>query len=338
MAKYNLAQLLRAVYLDSLKGNSSNKLYEELIKTIKNICKKEFNPLISDEVSNQLIFNIFKSFKSNNIWKKLSIDTDENNKIINEYFKKTKNTSFNEMNAFFVSKEEINLKSALRISLKDLVNEKFLIINAGKTYSLNNTNKKDLLTYTFPIPLFSILNKSGTLSSKKINIFIKNLFENYLENYRVSSSILLEFLIKSGGACKTESPKSFSDILEFNDTEGGYLEDLIVSNDGATSNLADINDISKTLIKNSKKNIKDSIYSKKAKAFFYKYYMGYNLDKISNLYNPTYSTSSIDDFIKEFIKSMEINSIISGEVDLIEQIINSVCELLNEEFHYENFN
>ncbi|MCK9280185.1 MAG: hypothetical protein M0P71_06165 [Melioribacteraceae bacterium] len=340
MADYFLAKLIRNLYQSTISNSKNSKEWQHFSIQINRIIKFKFssdNHLeFLEDIANQVSMNIFTSFTTHSFWNEVRIDNESNNKRINGYLNSIINTSFNELNLGFFVREEKNLVSHLQTNIEELIEAGFIRKNKNNYLELNLGEEKVFLNTDIHIPSFTATNKNGTINSVKIKLFLRDLFENYLENYSIDFSILKEISKKCLNLGNDFNTLEISDDLcdsnEF-DNKTNISTEYIYDN---PEYLIEVSKISAQLIKNSKSNLTEKSYPKKAKAFYYSARYDLSLQEILENFDEKISIKSISEYIKDFRNSMNMIEADIEKEELKILVIENVCKLLNDEFHYES--
>ncbi|MDX9923514.1 MAG: hypothetical protein RBS48_02020, partial [Ignavibacteriaceae bacterium] len=130
MADYKIAKLIRNLYLSTISETNNSKDWQDFTSRIKYIIKFKFSSenysIFLDDIANQVLMNLFGSFKIHQFWSEITDDNEQNNKRINSYLNSIINTSFNELELGFYAKEEKNLISHLQTNIEELIKENFI--------------------------------------------------------------------------------------------------------------------------------------------------------------------------------------------------------------------
>lgn len=342
MADYKIAKLIRNLYLSTISETNNSKDWQDFTSRIKYIIKFKFSSenysIFLDDIANQVLMNLFGSFKIHQFWSEITDDNEQNNKRINSYLNSIINTSFNELELGFYAKEEKNLISHLQTNIEELIKENFIRKTKNNNLELNLGGEKELLNVELYLPPYSATNKNGTINSKKIKSFLEDLFKNYLENYSIDFSILKEISKKCLSLGNDDSKLEIAE--EFSDNPNDAKK-LIICSDYIYDNpetLMQATKLSSILIRNSKANLTKKSYPKKAKAFYYSVRYDLSLQEILEKFEESISIKSISEYIKDFRNSMKMEEIDNEMHETKILAIEKVCELLNDEFQYESIN
>lgn len=120
--------------------------------------------------------------------------TDDIDKRIMGYLFSIIRTKRNGLYDVEFKKEHTLIYEAVSDICNDLAKENFLVKTNGSVYHLFSDSEKETFKGKFNSYYISIRNKNGTINHGKLKDLVKNVFKNYLDNYKVELSNLVDII------------------------------------------------------------------------------------------------------------------------------------------------
>jgi len=325
MGSSNIVFNFRKFFEEKTKNNLSNKTIKDFQISLKWLCKKLTYSRNNDNCSDIVQYAFENLLKyGEKFWLSVQVKNKTNDKRIYAYLKRTvRNLIFEENDARYEDLRKI--KKHINNELDNLIKQGFLKFSNGK-YSLNNNSLKNKDCEIEDIFEFYEINSKTQISAKKVNSLLKKIFNEYLENCEVSNSIISEVFLKFIGYSNLNI---ISIEKDEEDNNKNKISDIIKKSDRFDYKTENIEMISRSII-NSQNFLGDK-FEPFAKLFLLKYYGKYTLEEISEIIN--IPKSSIDNYIKKFIGSLDIDKHFSANE--FGKYSNIFFEMLANEINFE---
>jgi hypothetical protein len=326
----NIAPLIRQIYYQKKDGRIDEKIAEELIQQLKKMClAKNYSFDSCDDVVNQSFINLYKSIDENSFWETVIEENEENDKRIKNYIYKILLSSNNELDKDFRRKETINFNRALSEILKNLVAENILQTKDSFYHLTSTQTPEDVDFVDFPSLYFPVRNANGTIDWNRLKELIIIIFNEYLEKYSLSLSNITEIISKITDIGNTSL---ISIDLSFDSDEDDYSTIQIKDSKTNQEDISTIKSIVNIWIERAEKIFDEEELKLRAVLFLLKYGENYTLEEIKDKLNLAKGKSSIDNYIKQFIKSMRIENEVGIDDSNINDLMNYLILSLSEKY------
>ncbi len=336
---YNLPQLIRIAYKDyvnNVKGNS--KVILDLIEVTKAITFSKYKlDYDNKELVQQILGNLFNAFLNSqndlaSVWKKCINQNEENDKILTTYFYDIIKTAKNEISKDFFSTQGNRLYDVTKEICEELIEKNFLKSNNG--FLCINTEVEKTAFDNKKFSFFAnIINKEGTINRELLKQLITTLFSDELENYYLSPSSLVGIISDVTGVGDVTG---ISIDQEYHGEEGGNFS-IVLHNPEIFSNpqmVAEIN----IIIEKWWRRL-DTIYFDKGELELHaKIYLAINgldltLDETIKHLGLNVGKSSVDNYLKRFIRAIQINKDFTVNDDKLKYALDAFLIFINSKYH-----
>jgi len=322
MKKGEVAEILRKAFLQINEyGKIDNQVGKKLFEAISGAVQISYTTLESDiqkDLVNETFLQIHNSMSSktgNGVWLENKESNSDSDNILIKYYYSIIRTAFYEIQPIDLQRETINLDSAIRNILKNFISEKYLIKN-----SRNEFCRKEGITSIQHLEIkgyfFSIQNNNGTINYKKLETLIKSFFDNELEKFAISVFNLVRLITEIS---------DYGNAGYFSISEGTIDDDeenkneILLSDTDKFNNpefFAEVKSIAEQWFLRVESVFEPEELVFYAKLYFYKFGLSLTLEQISEKLGNKLGKSSVDNYVKRFIRAMKISN--EADIDNLE--------------------
>ncbi len=314
MNKNEAVEVLRKAFLQIKdNGKIDNQIGKKLYEAISGVVQVKYSSLGSDDqkdLVNQSFIGIYNSMSSetgNSVWLENSESNPDSDKILINYFYTIIRTAFYEIQPVVYQRETLNLESAIRNILNKLVSEKYLCKNSRNEFC-RNEGAESIHHIEIKGYFYSIQNKNGNINHSELEKLIRSFFDDELENYAISLSNLVRLITDisdygnagyisiSGGTLDNDEEENKNDLPN---SDNIYNPEFI----------SEVESIAKQWLSRVESSFAPDELHFYAKLYYYKFGLSLTLEEIEEKIGHRYRKSSIDNFVKMFIKTMRISEV-----------------------------
>lgn len=316
MKNKDLPTLLRKAYQNRVNGVEDREIYATILMIIETIARNQGIIKNEDleEFKQECIYALVQSFDSKNkylVWKNNLKQDKDSDKILKAYFyaiiKSTKRIVYR----VWSHKDKCRLHDVVGEITDDMIKNN--ILNTVRTmdviflYKAKHNEPPLEVQQWVTVPSRVILNPGGTINSDELRKLILDIFNNDLENSRISLSDLVDNISEITGCGNYKKIP----IETKEDEQAGYTigYDKLGDEDSnyKTDLLTDINNMVDIWVKRIQTDYTEKEAAVYAAIYYLHFRCKYTLIEISNLFNKKVSKSTVDNYIKKLIKTMDIS-------------------------------
>lgn len=311
--------------------------YQNIVDVIKSIIIKKYgnNDLTNDLVQQSLV-NLINSFdhaavKEDSFWENnIGLNIEKDKKII-AYVYKIVHTSHREITHTKLNNETYTLERAIKSIVSEYAAKGNLKANKDGTLQ-HKGEQKPLFNGDITLPFFSLRDKNGRLHWEVLADLISLIFSEYLENYALSISNLIEIILDNTdiGSIK------FISIDEPIDTEEDTEIATIELNNVDHKFNADLETQSQDIVMTWLKRLDDCFTEDEIKfnasLFILKFVKFYTYREIKEKLQTNLPISSIDYRLKKLLNCMAVSKEIDVNDPNLDYHLQNLSEQLNKKY------